>query len=549
MDGRSDMDADYIPYKSAILNDDRATMDTFYTSTASSILSSVVSIMSTAASATVIYLVLISPKKLGTNYHRLMLGLSIFNIIASIPIVFSSLALPKDMIYTGFEGPILGNTETCNAQAAAIFFGWNGVLVYTTSLMIYYLLSIRYRMSNQNISRRIEPCMHATAIIISFIVTIVALASQSFNPSPLDTWCSKVAYPFWCADDQGHTECLRGGDVDAKAVYNGAMFFMYLAMFVLTQIILVLVVFSVYKQEKLLRQYRAGGVEANSNTPVPVSAPNVHIEAARPPPASDESAAGGGEPARGRNVDERLRDDLQITKAIMKQACAYSLAILMISVFPITNTFYPAMRESSTLYGVMHILLRTSLGVFHLAIFIFHKVYNIRRDATETPLGTAIGMVFNGRSSGPELVISTLCLVRDAQRGEIMVVDYADNSGVGDEEDWDKENKSGSEKISYYDHGMPPTGEADFALRVSEPKTDSIKGDVDSSCSSYLREVASSHLTVKHGDVASMNLSGFGDSFDGNGLSYDVSTKQESGISYGPDDGQSLGQQFGKSKT
>mmetsp|Transcript_16847 Transcript_16847/g.24541 ORF Transcript_16847/g.24541 Transcript_16847/m.24541 type:complete len:546 (-) Transcript_16847:160-1797(-) len=541
MDGRSDMDADYIPYKSAILNDDRATMDTFYTSTASSILSSVVSIMSTAASATVIYLVLISPKKLGTNYHRLMLGLSIFNIIASIPIVFSSLALPKDMIYTGFEGPILGNTETCNAQAAAIFFGWNGVLVYTTSLMIYYLLSIRYRMSNQNISRRIEPCMHATAIIISFIVTIVALASQSFNPSPLDTWCSKVAYPFWCADDQGHTECLRGGDVDAKAVYNGAMFFMYLAMFVLTQIILVLVVFSVYKQEKLLRQYRAGGVEANSNTPVPVSAPNVHIEAARPPPASDESAAGGGEPARGRNVDERLRDDLQITKAIMKQACAYSLAILMISVFPITNTFYPAMRESSTLYGVMHILLRTSLGVFHLAIFIFHKVYNIRRDATETPLGTAIGMVFNGRSSGPELVISTLCLVRDAQRGEIMVVDYADNSGVGDEEDWDKENKSGSEKISYYDHGMPPTGEADFALRVSEPKTDSIKGDVDSSCSSYLREVASSHLTVKHGDVASMNLSGFGDSFDDNAFSYAVSSKQESGISYGPDDGRSLG--------
>mmetsp|Transcript_16846 Transcript_16846/g.24539 ORF Transcript_16846/g.24539 Transcript_16846/m.24539 type:complete len:525 (-) Transcript_16846:160-1734(-) len=520
MDGRSDMDADYIPYKSAILNDDRATMDTFYTSTASSILSSVVSIMSTAASATVIYLVLISPKKLGTNYHRLMLGLSIFNIIASIPIVFSSLALPKDMIYTGFEGPILGNTETCNAQAAAIFFGWNGVLVYTTSLMIYYLLSIRYRMSNQNISRRIEPCMHATAIIISFIVTIVALASQSFNPSPLDTWCSKVAYPFWCADDQGHTECLRGGDVDAKAVYNGAMFFMYLAMFVLTQIILVLVVFSVYKQEKLLRQYRAGGVEANSNTPVPVSAPNVHIEAARPPPASDESAAGGGEPARGRNVDERLRDDLQITKAIMKQACAYSLAILMISVFPITNTFYPAMRESSTLYGVMHILLKTCPGIFHLAIFIYHKVYNIRREV-ETPLATAIVMVFNRRSSAPELIISTLCLVRDAHRGGIMVVDHADNSG---------DAESDSEEKSYYDHGMPPTNEADFALRVSEPNPNSKKGDVNNSLGS-----------VKHGGVASMNLSGFGDSFDDNAFSYAVSSKQESGISYGPDDGRSLG--------
>mmetsp|Transcript_16848 Transcript_16848/g.24543 ORF Transcript_16848/g.24543 Transcript_16848/m.24543 type:complete len:542 (-) Transcript_16848:172-1797(-) len=541
MDGRSDMDADYIPYKSAILNDDRATMDTFYTSTASSILSSVVSIMSTAASATVIYLVLISPKKLGTNYHRLMLGLSIFNIIASIPIVFSSLALPKDMIYTGFEGPILGNTETCNAQAAAIFFGWNGVLVYTTSLMIYYLLSIRYRMSNQNISRRIEPCMHATAIIISFIVTIVALASQSFNPSPLDTWCSKVAYPFWCADDQGHTECLRGGDVDAKAVYNGAMFFMYLAMFVLTQIILVLVVFSVYKQENLLRHYTAGGVEANSNAPVPVSAPNVPTEASRPSPlsASDESAAGEEELTSVGDQDERLRDDLQNTKAIMKQACAYALLMFISSVFPIINAVYPAIRETDTLYSLMHILLRTSLGVFHLAIFIYHKVYNIRREV-ETPLATAIVMVFNRRSSAPELIISTLCLVRDAHRGGIMVVDHADNSG---------DAESDSEEKSYYDHGMPPTGEADFALRVSEPKTDSIKGDVDSSCSSYLREVASSHLTVKHGDVASMNLSGFGDSFDGNGLSYDVSTKQESGISYGPDDGRSLGQPFGTGKT
>mmetsp|Transcript_16845 Transcript_16845/g.24536 ORF Transcript_16845/g.24536 Transcript_16845/m.24536 type:complete len:527 (-) Transcript_16845:160-1740(-) len=522
MDGRSDMDADYIPYKSAILNDDRATMDTFYTSTASSILSSVVSIMSTAASATVIYLVLISPKKLGTNYHRLMLGLSIFNIIASIPIVFSSLALPKDMIYTGFEGPILGNTETCNAQAAAIFFGWNGVLVYTTSLMIYYLLSIRYRMSNQNISRRIEPCMHATAIIISFIVTIVALASQSFNPSPLDTWCSKVAYPFWCADDQGHTECLRGGDVDAKAVYNGAMFFMYLAMFVLTQIILVLVVFSVYKQENLLRHYTAGGVEANSNAPVPVSAPNVPTEASRPSPlsASDESAAGEEELTSVGDQDERLRDDLQNTKAIMKQACAYALLMFISSVFPIINAVYPAIRETDTLYSLMHILLRTSLGVFHLAIFIYHKVYNIRREV-ETPLATAIVMVFNRRSSAPELIISTLCLVRDAHRGGIMVVDHADNSG---------DAESDSEEKSYYDHGMPPTNEADFALRVSEPNPNSKKGDVNNSLGS-----------VKHGGVASMNLSGFGDSFDDNAFSYAVSSKQESGISYGPDDGRSLG--------
>jgi len=143
------------------------------------------------------------PKKRHKVYHRLMLGMSSFDIMASVVNVLSTWPIPR-----GTSGVFLasGTTETCTAQG---FFNEMGNMctpLYNASLCLYYVLIIREGWSESKL-RQIEPYLHAFPLITGWFMAIVGLPLSLFNNSGWLCWIAP--YPSQCLVDPT-VPCERG---------------------------------------------------------------------------------------------------------------------------------------------------------------------------------------------------------------------------------------------------------------------------------------------------------------------------------------------------
>jgi len=179
------------------MEDDRAHLDTTYTSTLGAALAATTGTISTISSLIIIYLIFRSGRGLSSVYHRIMLGISISDAVLSTAISFATLPMPKDMIYE-FDGIVMGNTATCNAQGFFFAFGAFATMWYTLSLTTYYMLSIRYKWSDARFARRIEKVLHFFSLGYSVSLALILLFLDFYNPTPLDAWCTVISVPWWC---------------------------------------------------------------------------------------------------------------------------------------------------------------------------------------------------------------------------------------------------------------------------------------------------------------------------------------------------------------
>ncbi|MGK3740315.1 MAG: hypothetical protein ACI90V_007165 [Bacillariaceae sp.] len=158
-------------------------------------------------SAWIVSEVLRDKKKRGKIYHRIMLGLSCFDIVGSICYFLGRWPLPPDAVF--LPGGV-GNQQTCTAQA---FFGQAvlATVVYNCVLAIYYLLVIKYGMKERQILKY-EKFMHAAPIIVWIGTGAMGIAFEVFNPAFFNCWIAPV--PINCAaygetgDDR--PPCTRG---------------------------------------------------------------------------------------------------------------------------------------------------------------------------------------------------------------------------------------------------------------------------------------------------------------------------------------------------
>jgi len=112
-------------------------------------------------------------------YHRIMLGMSSFDIIGSMCYFLGRWPLPPD-------APLLpggvGTKATCTAQA---FFGQAVVATvsYNTVLAVQYLMIIKLNISESQIAKKYERIMHSIPILIWLITGIIGLSCGVFNPA------------------------------------------------------------------------------------------------------------------------------------------------------------------------------------------------------------------------------------------------------------------------------------------------------------------------------------------------------------------------------
>jgi len=187
----------------------------------SAILPKITSFFSLTSSLAIAYIVIANPRKKNksTPYHRLILGMSVCDFLASFAWFFTTWPIPKD---TGIYGAA-GNQTSCSAQGFFTQFSL-ACVIYNLSVTIYYILVIIKKMKDAEIVK-IEPYLHAMPIGIGVGVSTAALALGLLNPVGWDCWLGPS--PMGCKEsymlEEGEvTDCVRG---DNATLYTWYFFY------------------------------------------------------------------------------------------------------------------------------------------------------------------------------------------------------------------------------------------------------------------------------------------------------------------------------------
>lgn len=148
------------------------------------IISRVLASLSLAGSIYIIQDVLRDPKKAKeSTYHRLMLGLSTLDIIASFFCHFLNVwAMPKDA-----DNMALGSVATCDAAGFLNTIAMFGAPLYNCSLTTNYLLRMKYNWTKNRV-KDAEKWLHIVPWSVGIVVAVAGLAAKTYGPFTSACW-------------------------------------------------------------------------------------------------------------------------------------------------------------------------------------------------------------------------------------------------------------------------------------------------------------------------------------------------------------------------
>ena len=329
-----------------IIEDSRTTVETIYTSLVGSYTARTSSILSTVSSLLIILIITKSTAKLTIPYHRLMLGMSICDTFASISMALTTLPMPRNMIYTQFEGSHIGTFTSCAAQSFIQNVGTLGTINYNVALSIYFLHSIHKGSKFCRKWNILEIFLHFICIAIPIGLMTSVTTLETMNPTPYLPWCgSIVEYPYYCNFDD-KIECLRGGIAEKRRKLTAPTFGIPILMVI---ILMILIVKSVYQDEKLMKMYAdIYRFDANNTDQI-----------------------------------DRSTKKYQMSKTAFVQATSYIIALLLSTccIF-LRSTATKVLRRSPGLQ-IFHLVTRPLQGFFNLIVFVGDKAHSYRNSHPE----------------------------------------------------------------------------------------------------------------------------------------------------------------------
>jgi len=189
-----------------------------------------------------------NPQKRGLLYHRILLLMSLMDLVSGIRSFIGTWPVPKGT--PGSYGAI-GTTQTCTAHGS---FGHGSFLsssLYNGSLATYYVLSIAYGWSETR-CKRVEPCLHAIPLLIGWGTAIAALPLTLFNSIVYSCWIAGL--PAGCGKEGQEQVCIRG---ENASIYRWAFYHAFVwSNFVFLSACMCLVYRAVLKTERRTERYR-----------------------------------------------------------------------------------------------------------------------------------------------------------------------------------------------------------------------------------------------------------------------------------------------------
>ena len=233
------------------------------------------------------------------TYSRLMVMISTFDIVTSFSLMMGKLMVPRgDGYVDGY-----GTTGTCTLQSYLVSIGIGSIALYNACLMIYFVLAVRYGITERVIGRKYEPMMHAIFVVVVLLWTIFGLVWKVFNPKItivdknvttlsyhyhdwvlghgsnisnedmgiIIPFCSIDAYPSLCADTTINNftltgiECERGVDEKDDLYFVSCILFVMVCWMIIV-LALLLLYMKVRSQEVANRRYEFGRRSSSSAT-------------------------------------------------------------------------------------------------------------------------------------------------------------------------------------------------------------------------------------------------------------------------------------------
>jgi hypothetical protein len=164
--------------------------------------------LSLVGSVLIIYLIVAHWRKRWEVYHRLLLALSLADVIFDGSILFQFPLVRRDATYHPLA---IGNTTSCTTIGFITTWSFSTVNLLFVVLSVYFLMTVRYGKHEHQVRRYIEPYGYIFAIGLPLAICIAALYYEAFNPVRIVPTCFMRPYPTNCYVDKD-VDCERGGD-------------------------------------------------------------------------------------------------------------------------------------------------------------------------------------------------------------------------------------------------------------------------------------------------------------------------------------------------
>ena len=120
-----------------------------------------------------------------TAFHRILFGMSLYDIYNSINVVLQSFLTPRD---TSRRLYAVGNDATCNLLGFGFQFSY-GSFLYFGALSLYYVLTVKFGMTEASFSKRVEPVLHAVIILFPLVTAVIGLALGLYAEVTIGAGC------------------------------------------------------------------------------------------------------------------------------------------------------------------------------------------------------------------------------------------------------------------------------------------------------------------------------------------------------------------------
>lgn len=392
----------------------------FYFTTAAVVIPAVTGSVSFLSSGVIIYVIVRS--RIYSTYHRIMLGTSIADCVASLAIALTTLPMPKDVIYP-FATRSFGNTATCEAQGLAYTIG-NTFLFYMSFLLnVFYLCTLTrwFRLKEERFQWLVELPLFVASLLISFLLPLVYFTRDVMNPSPNDTFCSIYSYPQGCSRD---TNPLCRGDVGIREKFAKAYVPTMIITLTTLLVTMILIVLSFHLNERVLRKRTTTARNFHSLTTTNDVSPNNGSDSHSDSGNGSAVDAGGGVgdsfTRAGARMDDittmpyTFRRAQETKRVVTRQAIMYILAFFFSHGFSVLSYVDLRSRNFASYtewIAVLRIIFQPLQGFFNMLIFLHHKVYSIRRDGPDKSFAQALKTVLLSPNAVDDPIVSSIEIV------------------------------------------------------------------------------------------------------------------------------------------
>mmetsp|Transcript_5681 Transcript_5681/g.12474 ORF Transcript_5681/g.12474 Transcript_5681/m.12474 type:complete len:445 (-) Transcript_5681:631-1965(-) len=355
-------------------------------STAAGVTKSSSAIVSIISSSALIWMVLRSRDRLSTAYHRLLLGMSIADLLVSFQFASFQAMIPSDVNYAVWNAG--GNQASCIAQGFFAVFGWSCSLLYSCSLNIFSLAIVKYNKPERYIRTKMEPFLHGVPILHSLAFCILGLVTQGFNGNVVLGECFLPVYdpPHCIGYEDGQVRegfeipCGRGSDAYAAFSYAWALVLSFG-----TPITVVATLGMMFKHvsqlDKRITRYGAAAIsgdapQQNADTAAPTTVGGIGGFSSR----VISSVASSVGSTFGRSFRSNSNERLSNGRRVMHRAIAYSIAYLLTwSWFIAMMVMWMVRAPVPNALDYIASIFSPLQGLFNLMIFMQPKVMTAKR--------------------------------------------------------------------------------------------------------------------------------------------------------------------------